>query len=162
MPRKKLQFGPYSDDRIRAEYESRVLRSDTCWGWSGTKNSEGYGVLHTGDSTYELAHRVSYRLFRGEIPPRMFVCHRCDCPECSNPEHLFLGTPSENMQDARKKGRMAIGEGNGQAVLTARDVRRIRSSSASLRALARELGCSPRTVASVRKYETWRHVEEIS
>ncbi len=50
------------------------------------------------------AHRVSYRCFHGEIPEGMFVCHRCDNKRCCNPDHLFLGTQSDNMVDHRREG----------------------------------------------------------
>jgi len=36
----------------------------------------------------------------------MFICHHCDNPSCVNPEHLFIGTRSENMKDAYKEGRV--------------------------------------------------------
>jgi hypothetical protein len=35
----------------------------------------------------------------------MVVCHRCDTPQCINPDHLFLGTKKENAEDCSRKGR---------------------------------------------------------
>ena len=51
------------------------------------------------------AHRLAWEMANGCIPAGMQVLHRCDEPRCCNPEHLFLGTQSENMADMRRKGR---------------------------------------------------------
>lgn len=54
-----------------------------------------------------MAHRVSFSVFKGEIPPGLCVLHRCDTPMCVNPDHLFLGTQSDNMLDMYAKNRGA-------------------------------------------------------
>ena len=79
----------------------------TCWIWKGAKDDKGYGILsskHGGNP--HKAHRISWRIFFGPIPRGMNVCHRCDVPACVRPEHLFLGTQKDNMQDASRKGRL--------------------------------------------------------
>jgi hypothetical protein len=60
----------------------------------------------------ESAHRVSYLAFKGDLPLGMLVCHKCDVRNCVNPDHLFLGTYKDNMQDAITKGRIPTGENN--------------------------------------------------
>lgn len=50
------------------------------------------------------AHRVSYEYFKGRIPKGKIICHKCDNPKCINPDHLFVGTRTDNYWDARKKG----------------------------------------------------------
>jgi hypothetical protein len=72
------------------------------------------------------AHRFSWELVNGPIPNGFFACHRCDVRACVNPDHIFLGTPKDNQQDMRKKGRSTAGDRHGMAKLTAAEVRSIR------------------------------------
>lgn len=69
-----------------------------CWKWKACK-IKGYGSIG------ELAHRVSWKIHNGSIPDSMKVLHRCDNPECTNPDHLFLGSQFDNVHDMIKKGR---------------------------------------------------------
>lgn len=95
---------------LAARYWSRVVRTGEgeCWSWDGS-TSRGYGQLSSprgrGNAPVK-AHRVSYEMHYGPIPTGMEVCHRCDNPPCSNPEHLFLGTHADNMRDMGAKGRV--------------------------------------------------------
>lgn len=74
-----------------------------CWLWPGD-TLKGYGrVSYIG--TRQAAHRVSWLIHRGLIPEGLFVCHKCDVKLCVNPDHLFLGTQVDNMQDWTKKGK---------------------------------------------------------
>jgi predicted XRE-type DNA-binding protein len=75
-----------------------------CWAWTGSKNKQGYGKIKFLGADW-MAHRLSYELRKGPTPKNMMVCHSCDNPECTNPQHLFLGSALENMQDKMAKGR---------------------------------------------------------
>lgn len=110
-----------------------------CWHWRGIEKQE-YGKLYGaggGNLRQLLAHRVSWVLHFGAIPPGVFVCHHCDKKSCVRPDHLYLGSPKQNSRDAVQRGRMEdglrnrsrsgyIGERNGMARLSRHDVQRIR------------------------------------
>lgn len=75
-----------------------------CWLWLDSCDPTGYGtMLHDGKKQY--AHRVSWILQNGPIPPGLHVLHKCDTPSCVNPDHLFAGTALENARDRDAKGR---------------------------------------------------------
>lgn len=97
--------------------QRRLLRGirigDGCWEWQKGKTSHGYGTIRTSQKTVGMAHKISWELYRGAVPPGFYVCHSCDNPACVRPDHLFLGTQKDNMQDCSRKGRLASGPRNG-------------------------------------------------
>lgn len=90
-------------------FEARILRTDTCWEWDGRFDGVGYGTIQKSYNSPNLgAHRASWLLHNGDIPDGMHVCHHCDNRKCVRPDHLFLGTAKDNLQDASRKGRLSV------------------------------------------------------
>lgn len=152
-------------ERFNASY---IANGNGCWIWKLAKVAEGYGAI-TIRGKLKRAHRLSWELHRGEIPDGMFVCHSCDIPACVNPDHLFLGTPKDNSQDAVRKGRFSIprksfkqrGELHPLARITESDVRTIRSKHASgitCAELARRYKMTHANATAIVKRRTWKHV----
>ena len=81
-----------------------IIDGNGCWIWKKALAINGYGKIAWKEKSMP-AHRISYSLFIGKIPNGTFVCHKCDVKSCVNPEHLFLGTHTENMKDMHRKGR---------------------------------------------------------
>lgn len=86
-------------------WEKVVTSPDSCWLWTGAQSPRGYGAFVVSRGDVRTASRVSWELVNGPIPDGLWVLHRCDNPPCVNPDHLFLGTHQDNMDDMAQKGR---------------------------------------------------------
>lgn len=148
---------PLDDDLIR-RFWKYVIRTDACWQWTASAGSHGYGQLaHHG--TKRTAHTLSWRLHRGDIPDGQCVLHECDNRRCANPEHLFLGTRAENLEDMTRKGRRVRGELHGGARLREADVLEIRASDKTKYQLAKDFDVSFALVTKIKTRQLWSHVE---
>lgn len=96
-----------------------VVDANGCWIWQKSLWPDGYGVTKPYEGT-RRANKAAYLVFKGDIPDGLLVCHYCDNPPCCNPEHLFLGTHTDNKHDSVRKSRhfTASGETNGRAKIT--------------------------------------------
>jgi hypothetical protein len=142
----------------KLEHASKADASTGCIVWTRGKAKAGYGMLRHGGKTF-TTHRLAYELARGPIPDGMFVCHSCDNPACVNPDHLFLGTPADNMRDMHDKGRGSVGERHGGAKLTADDVAAIRAAVAAgalQREVADQYGLRQGYVSRIVNWLIWR------
>lgn len=129
-----------------------------CWLWIGGVNSDGYGAWKAHGET--RAHRASWVLHNGVVPPGMHVLHKCDRPNCVNPDHLFLGTHQDNMADLRNKGRAygARGESNYGAKLTEQQALAIMQDPRACTTIAAEYGITTAMVDKIRNGKSWRHL----
>lgn len=72
-----------------------------CWHWTGSKAPAGYGRLGR-----FYAHRLSIQLSGIPLPDDMNALHRCNVPGCVSPDHLYVGTQADNIQQAVREKRM--------------------------------------------------------
>lgn len=144
--------------------ESKIAFEPTtgCWLWTGNKFNTGYGCVSR-DRTSMLAHRVSWTEANGPIPPDAQVCHRCDTPLCVNPEHLFLGTRQDNMDDMVRKNRSQFGSAKTCAKLTEETVPEFLAECArtSVPKAARKFGLCKSAGYKVVNGESWVRVTGI-
>lgn len=143
---------------VEQRFMEKVKKTDSgCWEWQAFCMPNGYGLFSIQGSN-SLAHRVSYQLFVAAPDPMMDVMHSCDNPKCVNPAHLSLGSRTDNMQDARKKGRSAIGEKHGHSKLTAVQVLEIRDAAGQQREIAKAYAVSQATVSDIKVRRKWAHL----
>lgn len=143
------------------ELYSKILKQDNgCWVWIGSKNHTGfygYGAIHWKNKTY-LVHRFIYEMCKGKIPNGMDLCHKCDNPPCCNPEHMFVGTRSDNMRDSYEKGRSPRGEKHYKAKLKTLDIISIREDPRKYIVIAKDYGVGARQISYIKKGKSWSWV----
>ncbi len=142
------------DTEIRFWEKVEIADEDTCWLWLGATQLQGYGVFSANSKT-TLAHRYSYQLHKGPIG-NLCVLHFCDNPGCVNPNHLFLGTQSNNMQDMHNKNR------HNKRKLTLKQLEEIRRKYIpriySQRELAKEYNVAQITIFDIVNYQGAYHL----
>jgi hypothetical protein len=161
-------------DLARFWAKIQVAGDDECWLWTGAKHRKGYGRFKVRGKLL-LPHRIAYSLSNQDELIDLFICHRCDNPPCCNPNHLFLGTRSDNMKDCHRKGRLTMplyrgggkkgpknqkGERSNSSKLKNEDVFKIRELSAQGQnsvVLSEIFGVTPRNRLIVQR-KTWKHI----
>lgn len=142
---------------------SKVSKTEKCWIWKGTiaKKSAGYGRFSLGYSGIG-AHRLSYLMHHGNISKGMNVLHKCDNPICVNPEHLFLGSYSDNARDMNSKNRNVKGMTSGMAKLDDEAIKEIRNwylgCGITQRELADLYGVDQTCISAIILNKTWKHI----
>lgn len=155
--------------RAKLVVQSIPTRADLgpCWEWTASCTRDGYGQFKRAKRM--AAHQLGFEWLGGmPISDGLQVLHHCDNRKCCRPDHLYLGTQSQNVQDAFRRGRMPLdkivhrGEANGIAKLTEKKVLSIRSLYAAgehtQAQLAEMFGCGHVSVYNVIARKTWRHV----
>lgn len=151
-----------------------VRGPDECWLWTGA-TSRGYGLLGIGRRSEGnvRASRLAWEIaHQSDVPPGLFVCHRCDNPPCVNPAHLFDGTNADNARDMAAKGRhgrwtrperTARGARQGSSRLTDAAVHQIltdRAAGLTYKAIGERHGVAWRTVEGIVRGRAWQHITQ--
>ena len=151
---------------------AKVNKTDSCWLWTASKTTVGYGMIGIGFGFNRLigAHRASWILHKGPIPDGLCVLHNCpggDTPSCVNPNHLWLGTKMDNFHDLMRKGRLVIGrryhgEQHLKHKLTSDQVKEIRQrhnlGGVTAYALGREFRVTGENILAIVKRQIWKHI----
>lgn len=156
--------------------KSRILKSvkvneSGCWIWQRTLHNKfphgSIGIINNGVKGNYPAHRVSYYLWKGDIPNGMLCLHDCDEPRCVNPNHLHLGTQKENMKEMRERGRAndtskaSKGVKHGMAKLNEEQVhkiRELRKEGLSGPKIAAMFNVSNVLIYLICKKKSWKHI----
>lgn len=157
------------EQRFREKY--LICQVTGCWNWTAGLVGGGYGKFFVDGKTV-LAHRFSWELHVGPIPEGdgyhgICVCHDCpsgDNPACVNPEHLFLGTNQDNVDDRSKKGRHVVpkGSAHARAKLTEEQALEIYHSKDLLREIAARYGVGISIVSQIKTKQRWKHIHNGS
>lgn len=127
----------------------------TCWEWRGVVLNSGYGLFYElgGEKRQTTAHRWILEAQRGPVKKGWNVMHRCDNRLCVRLAHLWVGTQSDNMQDASKKGRLKRLQGGDSpyAKLTWEQAEEVRQLAGTMtnRQIASKFGVSDSTIGAI-------------
>lgn len=147
---------------LEERFWSKVNKTDTCWLWQGGISDKGYGGFWDGKNWIK-AHRFSFELHFGNIPENFHILHKCDVRHCIRPDHLFLGTNKDNVNDKVMKDRQAKGSKNGNSILDENQVIEIKLKLKNkyygyLKDLMIEYNISERCIFDIKNGRTWKHV----
>lgn len=109
-----------SQSNLITRFWTKVDKNGDCWVWTGCTDKDGYGEARI-KGLGARAHRIAYALTHGPIPTGLCVCHTCDNPRCVRPDHLWLGTVSDNNRDRQQKGRTTGAKGRANGMNTRPD-----------------------------------------
>lgn len=149
-------------EHIRNLYEENVIKKPGCWDWKNKSSKHGYIVMAIASTKRLRAHRVSWMLHRGDIPKGMFVCHSCDNKRCTNPDHLFLGSSDDNVNDMIQKKRNPFGSKHGCAKLNENQVKEIKkllTLGLSTMKIGKMFNVYHSTIQKIKQNLLWKNVE---
>jgi predicted XRE-type DNA-binding protein len=131
-----------------------ITSDDECWNWTASTKTNGYGQFKCNNQTYRT-HRFAWMITQGYIPEGLLICHRCDNRLCCNPNHLFVGTHTDNMQDRAIKNRRSKLRRTHSIKLTDDQIREIRKSKLKQKDIAKRFDISQGQVSKILNRKRW-------
>jgi hypothetical protein len=154
------------EEKLRNYIERAGPLTTKCWIWQGSVDKDGYGLLtwYEGDQKHQRAHRASWVFHNGEIPDELLALHHCDNPSCINPDHIYIGSPQDNMDDKWARGRHIplVGEDHPLCKLSETDIALIRyflTQGYGVNSLAKRYRVTHAAIQHIRDWKSWKHVE---
>jgi hypothetical protein len=139
-------------------YWRRVIKTPTCWLWQGTPCDKWghcmFMITARPIPICYMVHRLSYYFHHNVDPYPNLVLHTCDVCNCVNPEHLYLGTHADNVNDMVTRNRFA-------SQLDPEDVKVIRErcKTEKQNVLAQEYGVHQSTISrAINGTRNWKHI----
>lgn len=148
---------PTLSENDLTRFWSKVDKKRGCWLWIDELDKNGYGRFSVCNYPY-FAHRISFTIEKS-CPGDLNVNHTCDNPRCVNPEHLWLGTQKDGMNDKIAKNRQSKGESHGNHILTEKQVGEILESDIKRTLLAKKYGVHASTITEIKRDQGWKHIE---
>ncbi|HEY5870706.1 MAG TPA: HNH endonuclease signature motif containing protein [Candidatus Tectomicrobia bacterium] len=149
---------------IEERFWNKVEKTSECWLWTGSRHIKGYGRLMGIGKTHRWkaipAHRLSWVLHYGSIPQELGVLHHCDNPPCVRPDHLFLGTPADNVADKVRKSRQMFGDRHVHAKINTTIAAKIKEALADGEAnvsISRRFNVSKGIIRGIKIGRNWKH-----
>ena len=145
-------------------FMNKVKKDESgCWLWTAGIHKDGYGDFVPEGGRSGLAHRSSYRLFKGPLEDEKLVLHSCHVPRCVNPDHLRLGTDADNASDKVQADRCnpSMGEKHHGALFTNKEIKEIRklaTDGESYASLSRKFRGNAETISNIVRRITWKHI----
>lgn len=145
--------------------KTKINPNTDCWEWAGCLSETGYAKIKSYNygKIYKCtgAHQLAYLAFVGDWDrtKKLRICHKCDNRKCCNPEHLYLGTNSQNMIDKVRAGTSNRGERQGRSKLTEKEIIEIRNDTLhNPTELAIIYNISRNHIYTIRNNRTWKHI----
>ncbi len=154
---------PQLSEADKMLFWSKVNRGkeNECWNYLCGVSRNGYGQFYINRIQFR-SNRIAYYIINNIDPLYLDVLHTCDNPRCCNPNHLFLGTHQDNMNDIVAKGKQLKGENHHFAKLTEEQVKNIRYKSSILgytqMELAQEYNTHQTNISLICAHKIWRYV----